>query len=218
MNNNAPFVTSKLKAPNERLWWSLERPATTRCLLASAFFCLVCFSSPSLAQIERQHGVHVHGQGTGTVAIDGQTMSLSLEMPGFNVVGFEHPPTNKGQRAEIEMALMIFKTGSWLSLDPNGRCVTSKSYATAEGYDEPASAGGAEVDHNHNHNNNHESEHAYFAVNVEAVCVSIAELKWVEINLFAPFPNNERITLDVLTQTGALQARLDASTTRVSLK
>lgn len=219
MNNNASLVTSKLKAPNQRLKRSLGRPTTTGCLVTSAFFCLMCFSSPSLAQIERQHGAHVHGEGSGTMAFDGQTMNLSLEMPGFNVVGFEHPPTNQGQRAEIETALMIFKTGSWLSLDPNGRCVISKSYATAEGYDEPASADGGEADHDHNHDHSHDheskSEHAHFAVNIEVVCAAIDELAWVEINLFAPFPNNDRVTVDVLTPTSALQARLDATNARI---
>lgn len=190
-------------------------------MVASLWCLMVSVSAPLMAQIERQHGAHVHGQGSGTMAIDEQTISLSLEMPGFNIVGFEHPPTNQAQRAEIETVLMIFKTGQWLTWDPQGRCVVSKASATADGYDPPTDddeAGHHHSHDHHNHNHDHEGDHAYFEVNVEAVCAAIDELEWVEINLFASFPNNERITLDVLTQTGALQARLDASTTRVNLK
>ncbi|HEY7906477.1 MAG TPA: DUF2796 domain-containing protein [Wenzhouxiangella sp.] len=175
-----------------------------------------------MAQIERQHGAHVHGQGSGTMAVDEQTVSLSLEMPGFNVVGFEHPPTSQAQRAEIDSALTIFNTGQWLNMDPQGRCVVSKTSATAEGYNPGADDGEAGHHHSHDHHDNdhhdHEGDHAYFEINVEAVCAAIDELEWVEINLFASFPNNERITLDVLTQTGALQARLDANTTRVDMQ
>lgn len=226
MNNKVPLMTACRRASTHRAHWSLGRLSGFGGLMAGLWLAMACVSAPLMAQIERQHGAHVHGQGSGTMALDEQAISLSLEMPGFNVVGFEHPPTSQAQRAEIETALMIFKTGQWLNLDPQGRCVVSQTSATAEGYDPPADDGEAEHHHshghddNHNHNDHHdhEGDHAYFEVNVEAVCAAPDDLAWVEINLFASFPNNERITLDVLTQTGALQARLDANTTRVDLK
>lgn len=219
MNDKMPLVTANRHASTHRPQWSLGCLSSFRWVVASLWCLMVSVSAPLMAQIERQHGAHVHGQGSGTMAIDEQTISLSLEMPGFNIVGFEHPPTNQTQRAEIEAALMIFKTGQWLNMDSQGRCVVSKTSATADGYDPPMDDDEAGHHHSHDHQN-HESEgdHAYFEVNVEAVCAAIDELEWVEINLFASFPNNERITLDVLIQTGALQARLDASTTRVNLK
>ncbi|MDR9452910.1 MAG: DUF2796 domain-containing protein, partial [Wenzhouxiangella sp.] len=49
-------------------------------------------ATPVSAQIERQHAAHVHGEATGSLAVDGSTVSVQLALPGHNVVGFEHPP------------------------------------------------------------------------------------------------------------------------------
>ncbi len=224
MIRNATLVTPKHRAPG---FFSLS--PLSRAVPVLVCLWLVGGLTPLVAQIERQHGAHVHGEGVGTLALDDQTLSLSLEMPGFNVVGFEHPPTTQAQKAEIDSALTIFNTGQWLNLDPEGRCVVSKTSATAEGYDAPGSAdeGHGHADdhtHNHDHNNDHNhshdhgGEHAYFNISVEAVCSAIEDLAWVELNVFASFPNNERITVDVLTATSAQQARLSANSTRIELE
>jgi len=212
--------------------WSIRALNQTHGWALGAFLFLSAL--PAAAQIERQHGAHVHGEGSGSLAIDGENLSMVLEIPGFNVVGFEHAPNNSSQRTELDNALSILNKGQWLTLDPRGDCEISKQSATAEGFGEEAMASGAEAgdDHNHHHHDDHShghdhadshdhdhgDDHAQFKIEIEAVCQATDALGWMDIDLFSSFPNNERITLNVLTQTNAFQARLAANDTRIDLK
>lgn len=214
--------------------WSTRTLNQTHGWVLGAF--LVFNALPVVAQIERQHGAHVHGEGSGSLAIDGEALSMVLEIPGFNVVGFEHTPNNSSQRTELDNALSILNTGQWLTLDPRGDCEISNQSATAEGFGNQAMTIGADAgddhnhqnehdhhhhdDHSHDHSNDHDhgDDHAHFKIEIEAVCQAIDALGWMEIDLFSSFPNNERITLNVLTQTNAFQARLAANEMRIDLK
>ena len=209
--------------------WSVRTLNQTHGWVLGAF--LVFNALPLAAQIERQHGAHVHGEGSGSLAIDGANLSMVLEIPGFNIVGFEHAPNNSSQRTELDNALSILNTGQWLTLDPRGDCEISKQSATAEGFGDEAMASGAEAgdDHNHHHEHDHHQhdhsddhdhgdDHAQFKIEIEAVCQATDALGWMDIDLFSSFPNNERITLNVLTQTNAFQARLAANETRIDFK
>lgn len=212
--------------------WSIRTLNQTHGWVLGAF--LVFNALPVVAQIERQHGAHVHGEGSGSLAIDGEALSMVLEIPGFNIVGFEHAPNNSSQRTELDNALSILNTGQWLSLDPRGDCEIANQSATAEGFGNEAMASGADAgdahdhhhhddrshdqDHAHSHDHDHGDEHAQYKIEIEAVCQTIDALGWMEIDLFSSFPNNERITLNVLTQTNAFQARLTANETRIDFQ
>jgi len=216
--------------------WPVKTLNRTSGWMLGAF--LLCGALPTVAQIERQHAAHVHGEGSGSLAIDAESLSMVLEMPGFNVVGFEHAPNNSAQRAELQNALSILNAGQWLTLDPRGDCEVSKQLATAEGFGNEAVSSGVAAEDNHNHHNehndhhtddhnhdnshahghDHEDEHAQFKIEIEAVCQAMDALGWVNMDLFSSFPNNEHITLNVLTQTNAFQARLAADETRIDLK
>ena len=63
----------------------------------------------------RSHGTHVHGVGQLRVAIDSHTLSIELESPAANIVGFEHHPVSADEKAGVEKAKSIlFWDGSRL--------------------------------------------------------------------------------------------------------
>src|SRR5262245_57975098 len=53
---------------------------------------------------ERQLGAHEHGRGTLNIALDGSRLSMELEAPGADIVGFEHEATTAKQKAAVEAA------------------------------------------------------------------------------------------------------------------
>ena len=52
----------------------------------------------------RQLGAHEHGSGTFNIAIDGNMVSMELEAPGADIVGFEHKATTDVQKALVASA------------------------------------------------------------------------------------------------------------------
>ena len=62
---------------------------------------LSLLSQPCSAEEHRQLGAHVHGHGRLNIAIEGKKISLELEVPGADIVGFEHEPSTPDQKAAI---------------------------------------------------------------------------------------------------------------------
>lgn len=48
-----------------------------------------------------QHGAHVHGQANAFVVLEGRNLSVVVESPAANIVGFEHRAATEEQRAIV---------------------------------------------------------------------------------------------------------------------
>ena len=77
------------------------RTIQTACMLAAG---LACATLPASAEEHRQLGAHVHGHGRLNIAVDGKKVLIGLEVPGADIVGFEHEPTTPEQKAAIPNA------------------------------------------------------------------------------------------------------------------
>src|SRR5262249_17973035 len=58
----------------------------------------------SAAAQHRQLGAHEHGRGTLNIAIEGTRVSMELEAPGADIVGFEHAARTARQKTQLEQA------------------------------------------------------------------------------------------------------------------
>ena len=65
---------------------------------------LILISSAVTAEETRQLGAHEHGHGTLNIAIEGTTVSMELEVPGSDIVGFEHVAATPEQKAAYASA------------------------------------------------------------------------------------------------------------------
>ncbi|MDR9389363.1 MAG: DUF2796 domain-containing protein [Wenzhouxiangella sp.] len=173
-------------------------------------------ATPVSAQIERQHAAHVHGEATGSLAVDGSTVSVQLALPGHNVVGFEHPPRTDAQQQRFDQAMNALQQGEWLAFNPAAGCATQSMSATPSGF------GGDDHDHDHDHGHDHghdqshdDDSHAQFELVAVAECARPEALQWAEVQLFDGFPNNEQIVVDVLTAQSVFQARLAPGASRI---
>ncbi|MGB0914374.1 MAG: ZrgA family zinc uptake protein, partial [Phaeobacter italicus] len=64
-------------------------------------------AAPALAEESRQLGTHEHGVGLMNMAIDGDVLAIELNVPGADIVGFEHAATAEADRAAVERALAV---------------------------------------------------------------------------------------------------------------
>ena len=194
---------------------------------------VVLMATPVSAQIERQHAAHVHGEATGSLAVDGSTVSVQLALPGHNVVGFEHPPRTDAQQQRFDQAMNVLQQGEWLRFNPAAGCATQSMSATPSGFGGAQSMndqGGDDHDHGHDNDNHHhddhghdhghdqshdDNSHAQFELAAVAECARPEALQWAEVQLFDGFPNNELIVVDVLTAQSVFQARLAPGASRI---
>ena len=193
----------------------------TRKILVCAAVTQALLSTAAFGQLERQHDVHVHGTATGNMAIDGRELRLELEIPGINLVGFEHAPANNDQQAALDSATDFLRSAEWLLADPRSSCEIASVSAHTHGFSD---------DHDHDHHHEHEHEHEHhdhagdghdhseFHVVVMMECQSVDRLGWIDLRLFDDYPANEQMQIDVLTDSLATQARLSPGNERIELK
>lgn len=160
------------------------------------------------------HGsrAHVHGEATLTVAIDGQTVTLEVDSPLDNLVGFEHAPrTDKQKQAMAAMFASLGDTGKLFVFDAAAGCegtsikltpaasasTASASSAAAKGEGEKAA-----------HKAAHKDQEAQFTFR----CKDAAKLRSIEVKLFEVFPRLKRVKASVAGATGPTAGKQSAMT------
>lgn len=194
--------------------------------MLSGFCILLLGPVAAVAQIERQHGAHVHGEAMGRMALDGTQLRLELEIPGINLAGFEHPPRGPEEVTTIERVVDTLNAGNWLTVDDRGNCRIESINAHTHGFDAD------DNHHDHNHDASHDDSsdahdhqgaehshhaHAEFHLVAHLECANSGRLRWLEIDLFDDFPGNELIVVDVLTEKLVTRARLGPTRQRIEL-
>ena len=72
---------------------------------------------------KRELDAHAHGHGSINLVTEGEELVIELEIPGANVVGFEHAPNTDEQKAKVEQAVETFRKGATLfAATANAKC------------------------------------------------------------------------------------------------
>ncbi len=81
------------------------------------------------AQTQRQHDAHVHGAGTLNLVQEGNQVHIELEIPGMDIVGFEHQATSSSQKEAVKEAVTVLRQGNSLfHINAEAKC----TFDTAE--------------------------------------------------------------------------------------
>lgn len=119
-------------------------PALALTLMAAGF-----------AQSEsRELDAHQHGHGTLNIAFEGAVLVMELEVPGADIVGFEHPAENAEDRALIDAAIAdLAKPLDLFVMPADAGCTVTAAAASLEGEDD-------HDDHHGEHKGEHKEDHA----------------------------------------------------------
>ncbi|MBY5975871.1 DUF2796 domain-containing protein [Phaeobacter italicus] len=97
-------------------------------------------AAPALAEESRQLGTHEHGVGLMNMAIDGDVLAIELNVPGADIVGFEHAATAEADRAAVERALAVLADpANLIALPAAAACRMDEAVAHLLGDTEAAS-------------------------------------------------------------------------------
>jgi hypothetical protein len=158
--------------------------------------------------LAQEHAAHVHGEAHLDVALEGETLSLQLESPLDNLLGFEHAPRNPAEEDQVKrMAATLRAADRLFATAPAAGCklekVTLESSAlTAE------LLGETEAEDEHDaHAHAHEDEegeegHADLDAFWQFRCARPEALPSVEIRLFQHFPGLHALEVQAVTRKG----------------
>jgi hypothetical protein len=174
-------------------------------------------ATPAFAAEEhRELGAHEHGRGTLNIAVEGNKVTMELEVPGVDLVGFEHTAKTRRDTSAVEKAktqlmapLALFK----LPAAANCRVTEAKVEievgehdhdAKMEPKDAGAGKGGAKSE-------GHSEFHAQYALE----CASPGNMTAIEFGYFRAFAGAQKLDVNVITPKG--QSKFEVSRASPSL-
>ena len=153
---------------------------------------------------------HVHGQARLTVTLEGSALTLALESPLDNLLGFEHMPHSAEDKAAVErMAKLLNRPAELFVPTPDAGCKAGPAKLES-----PVLEAKPKVATKPGHD--HEHEHADLDGEFVFTCAKPGLLRGLEVKLFDAFPNLKRLDVEVATAKGQTAAKLDGKTRRVS--
>lgn len=169
--------------------------------LPATLLAATALAGPAFAQT---HAAHTHGQATVDIAVERDTLTLQLESPQDNLVGFERPPRSTAERQAAAQALATLKAADrWLQVDPKAGCRVADVQVDA-----PALADGAKPG---------DGGHADVDATVTLRCSDATQAAWVDVGLAAAFPRLRTLTVQVAGPHGQARRTLERGQRRVPL-
>jgi len=167
--------------------------------IATAFAALAVLSlAPDAARSEEEHrelGPHVHGHGTLNIAVEDKRVSMELEVPGMDIVGFEHAASTEDQKAIVDKAKAeLAKPLTVFKLPTAAGCTVADANVAieAEHHHEHEDAA---ADHDHDEHAGHNEFHVTYALD----CAEPTNLTSITFDYFKMFAGAHDLTVNVVT-------------------
>lgn len=162
---------------------------------------------------KRELGAHVHGLATLSIAVEGDAVGMALAAPGADIVGFEHAPDSKADRAAVKAAQARLSAPLDLFTLPAAAGCT---LAAAEVKLLKLEADGVEeidLDHGHGHGHSHGHDHdkdghTEFRADWRLTCTDPAAIDVIGFAFFAAFPNAMEVEVEIVSDAGARSVKV----------
>jgi hypothetical protein len=142
---------------------------------------------------------HQHGVVTLNVAVEGNKLSLALQAPLDNFLGFERAPRNDAERKAAAAVLArlrsVDKATALFTTDTAAQCVLQRAEVQAAVL-EPITKPPAHDDHAHH------ADHAELEASYEFNCGQPAQLRSLTLGLFEAFARMQRVDVQVVGAKG----------------
>ena len=162
---------------------------------------VLALASGATAQETRELGAHEHGHSTLDVAFEGNEVSIDLEAPGADIVGFEHEPGSAEDREKVDAAIASLADPLSLFVMPDaaGCSVTDASTEVVYGH--------GEGEEHENHEGEGEMEggegHSEFQASYRLRCDDPGAIDGIDFAFFETFPNAEELDIQMVSDAGS---------------
>jgi hypothetical protein len=160
---------------------------------------MIILASPALADDHRQLGPHEHGRGKLNIAIEDGEVSMGLDVPGADIIGFEHEPSTPEQKAAFEAGkAKLAETLSLFKMPAAAGCAVKEAKVSIEGEREEETPKGTTA----SARETGEVHHSDFNVDYKLQCQSVAKLTAIDFDYFKAFPGARVLEVTVITPKG----------------
>ncbi|MCB1623250.1 MAG: DUF2796 domain-containing protein [Pseudomonadales bacterium] len=166
---------------------------------------LTSFATYAAADEFDQHTAHVHGSVVVNVAIDADRLTIEIDAPAGNVVGFEHAPRSADDRQRLAAAERWLRSGRGAIGVPAAADCRLDSVSLQ-------SPVWRESDGNADHG------HADFEALMKFDCRDASQLRFVDLWLLKRLPNVASATVNIVTASLQTATTATPAATRVSLR
>ena len=162
---------------------------------------------------QRHADAHVHGVGQLNFAIEGKQVHLELDIPGFDILGFESV-NSAARREALSKAVQALKQPDLWGFTEAADCQLQTVSVTTDSHEH-----GDEPDHHDNHDHKrshadghdhhgeqaaHQSTHMDFAATYVYQCAQPKQLKHISTRLFDRFQHSAALKVQGLTDAGQM--------------
>lgn len=160
-------------------------------------------SGAAQGQQRREAAAHVHGAGKLDLVIENGKVSIALDAPADDILGFEHAPRTPAQQAKLAAAVAKLKEADKIFRMPaEAGCRLTKAEAGLEQPDPKAKPG----------------DHADFNGSFEFECSAIAKLNVIDLGYFAAFAGASKLGITIVTAKAQATREATKAKTRIDLK
>jgi uncharacterized protein DUF2796 len=187
-------------------------------------FGLVLIAHPVAAVAQhRELGAHEHGRGTLNVAIEGKRVSMELEAPGADIVGFEHVAKTRQQKAAVEKAkTQLLAPQTLFKLPAAAGCAVSAASVEIESGDHDQGKGkDAAADKSRASAKKQPAgaadTHSEFHAQYTFDCQAPASVTSIEFDYFRAFSGAQKLNVNVITAKGQTKFEVSRAKPRIDL-
>ena len=196
---------------------------------------LLLSSSLVMAQAgetKRDLGAHEHGVGKLNIAFEAGQIALELEVPGADIVGFEHHAVSAEDRQKVDDAvgllarpLKLFKvpeeamcqvTAADVELHSGGSGDRQHELHDGDHAEEELHAETADEDHG-DEDHGTESTHTEFYAQYILSCAQPDAVTHIDLSYFSVFPNAEELEIQMISNRGATAVEATRDNPRLEL-
>ena len=184
--------------------------------------CLLAMTGPTAAAPDgHRHHAHVHGLWQMFAAMDDNRLSITVEGPLVDLLGYEHVPETKEERAALSRLKEALAT-PMVELDDQASCGLTDEIDVQwpDGFEDGAADRGNDHDHmgdDNGHDRERDGHTGDLALTYRFRCGSPETLGWIRYTGFASYPAVQDVEAVFVGDQGQNAARLSPSTPKLSI-
>ena len=171
----------------------------------------IAAAAPTLVRAADEHrelGPHVHGHGNLNIAVENKLVSMELEVPGMDIVGFEHDATTDDQKAAMEKAkAQLAQPLAVFRLPAAAGCTVADAKVELQAEHHHDGDDDHDNDHDHDYDKaagadrdqDEHGGHKEFHVTYALDCAKPASITAIAFDYFKMFAGAHDLTVNVVT-------------------
>ena len=185
----------------------------------------ICLAFATVAVAEDKHrqlGAHEHGHGSFNIAIEGKRVSMELEAPGADIVGFEHKARTKEQRAAVSTAKETLKQiANVVGLPSAAGCKLQKAsvelHVEGEDHHEHKHAEKGKAKSHGSKEEADEGSHSEFHAEYQLTCAAPERLVEITFPYFENFKGAEELEVSVAGPKSQKKFEVERDASKINL-